>query len=411
MKNLIKIFGFTLFIYSTAFNNGKVSAKKQELEKLRNEIYGLQSELGQKRKIERQSIEDIEKYNKQNFLLSQLIYKLKDEEKSKEVQIIEIELNIQALEKDIATLKDSYSKYVQWLYKQGKNVDVILLLNSKSLDNGVLRYKYLNKITTQRKNDLQRLKQNKSRLEQLRKQLTNERTEKQQLAVQKLSEENQLKQQIENKKDLLFKLRKDKLSLQKELSMKKTAQNKIQNLISRLITRESNNVASNKSTKPKNETETKPNIKERNNTPKEKNDQAQNNFSGHGISSGSGWPVSGKIVRKYGENINDKLNTVTLNYGVDIKTNGGSSVTNIDEGKVSAIEFIPGYGAVVIVSHGRGFRSVYARLTNIAVSEGQHVSKNSVIGKVDESLDGHILHFEIWNERKSLNPESYLARR
>ena len=32
------------------------------------------------------------------------------------------------------------------------------------------------------------------------------------------------------------------------------------------------------------------------------------------------WPIlNGKVVDEFGENLNSKLNTVTLNYGIDIK--------------------------------------------------------------------------------------------
>ncbi|MDR3627207.1 MAG: peptidoglycan DD-metalloendopeptidase family protein, partial [Ignavibacteriaceae bacterium] len=124
------------------------------------------------------------------------------------------------------------------------------------------------------------------------------------------------------------------------------------------------------------------------------------------------WPVSsGKIIRNFGENRNEKLNTVTLNYGIDIKTSSDADVRAVSDGVVSAIDWLPGYGSVLILTHKGEFRTVYSHLSEIYVKEGSHVSTGSVIGRVGESLDGSVLHFEIWNSRNKQNPESWLTRR
>ncbi|MHB8580988.1 MAG: murein hydrolase activator EnvC family protein, partial [Ignavibacteriaceae bacterium] len=124
------------------------------------------------------------------------------------------------------------------------------------------------------------------------------------------------------------------------------------------------------------------------------------------------WPVErGKIVKQFGENRNVKLNTVTLNYGIDIKTVSEEDVRAVADGVISAIDWIPGYGSVVIITHKGDFRTVYSHLSNIFVKEGDRVKLGTIIGKVGESLEGNILHFEIWNSRSNQNPEVWLARK
>ena len=124
------------------------------------------------------------------------------------------------------------------------------------------------------------------------------------------------------------------------------------------------------------------------------------------------WPVErGKIVKQFGENRNVKLNTVTLNYGIDIKTVSEEDVRAVADGVISAIDWIPGYGSVVIITHKGDFRTVYSHLSNIFVKEGDRVKLGTIIGKVGESLEGNILHFEIWNSRNKQNPEVWLARK
>jgi len=124
------------------------------------------------------------------------------------------------------------------------------------------------------------------------------------------------------------------------------------------------------------------------------------------------WPIQhGKIIRKFGENVNNNLNTITLNYGVDIKATSDLNVKAVAEGVVSAIDWIPGYGSVVIVTHKGDYRTVYSHLSDLYVSEGDKVRMGNVIAKVGESLEGNVLHFEIWNSRNNQNPEVWLVKK
>jgi murein DD-endopeptidase MepM/ murein hydrolase activator NlpD len=66
---------------------------------------------------------------------------------------------------------------------------------------------------------------------------------------------------------------------------------------------------------------------------------------------------------------------------------------------------------VIIISHKENFRTVYGHLSEIYVSEGDRVKGGSVLAKVDESIGGEILHFEIWQSRDKQNPELWLAKK
>jgi murein DD-endopeptidase MepM/ murein hydrolase activator NlpD len=83
----------------------------------------------------------------------------------------------------------------------------------------------------------------------------------------------------------------------------------------------------------------------------------------------------------------------------------------VADGEVATISFIPGFGNVLILNHYSGFRTVYAHLSEINVSESEKVKEGDVIGRSGESVEGSQLHFEIWKEKDKLNPESWLAKR
>ena len=124
------------------------------------------------------------------------------------------------------------------------------------------------------------------------------------------------------------------------------------------------------------------------------------------------WPVnSGKVIKKFGENRNLILNTITVNYGVDIKITSDKNVKAVSSGIISVIEWIPGYGSIIIISHSDDYRTVYSHLEEIYVQEGDEVTIGQTIASVGGSIEGNVLHFEIWNSRVNQNPEIWLAKK
>lgn len=100
-----------------------------------------------------------------------------------------------------------------------------------------------------------------------------------------------------------------------------------------------------------------------------------------------------------------------LNYGVDIAASKDVNVKAVSDGVVSAIDWIPGYGSVIIVTHKGDYRTVYSHLSEIYVNEGDKVKPGNIIAKVGDSIDGKVLHFEIWNSRENQNPEVWLVKK
>jgi septal ring factor EnvC (AmiA/AmiB activator) len=232
-----------------------------------------------------------------------------------------------------------------------------------------------------------------------------------------------LQKKLTERKKLLASIRHDKTELKRSINSKRSAESKIKNLIAKLIETEERKrkeeherLAKLESEKVRNESRTKTISTEKK---KVNNDAVYDiNISTSGLSSFSAlkgklnWPVSGgHIVRHFGEDRNAKLNTVTLNYGVDIKASSDLNIKAPADGVVSAIDWIPGYGGVIIITHKDGYRTVYSHFSEIFVKEGDKVKPGSVIAKVGESIEGFIVHFEIWYSRNNQNPEIWLARK
>jgi septal ring factor EnvC (AmiA/AmiB activator) len=123
------------------------------------------------------------------------------------------------------------------------------------------------------------------------------------------------------------------------------------------------------------------------------------------------WPVSGKVVRRFGKIKHSKYNIYEQNDGIDIASSKGSIVNNIHEGVVTNVFYQLGSGNTVIIDHGYGYFTVFAHLDDIVVKNNQLVQANEPIGTVGNSgtLDGKSkLHFEIWVNNQPINPVKWL---
>ena len=73
---------------------------------------------------------------------------------------------------------------------------------------------------------------------------------------------------------------------------------------------------------------------------------------------------------------------------------------------VTTITFISGYGTTVIIDHDNGYFTVFTHLDNLLVSK-KYVSQRRT-KKFYYFKDSKVVHFEIWGDNKTLNPEEWL---
>lgn len=122
------------------------------------------------------------------------------------------------------------------------------------------------------------------------------------------------------------------------------------------------------------------------------------------------WPVYGKIVTEFGRQKHPVLGTVTENSGIDIKSANGNPVISVSDGVVVTVTWLRGYGNTIIVMHDNSYYTVYSHIENIEVIQGEYVDSGQQIAVVsaDASMEGAVLHFELWQEQEKLNPRSWL---
>ncbi len=121
-----------------------------------------------------------------------------------------------------------------------------------------------------------------------------------------------------------------------------------------------------------------------------------------------GWPVRGKIVRRFGTQPHPDVPSVKIqNSGIDINAGPSETVEAVFAGKVISLRKIPGLNNVIMIRHG-GFYTVYSNVEHPQVKTGNNVQAGQQLGLTTEK--GDALHFEIWKGKTPLNPASWLIQ-
>ena len=118
-------------------------------------------------------------------------------------------------------------------------------------------------------------------------------------------------------------------------------------------------------------------------------------------------PIKGKIISEYNPNSEKRKN-----QGIDFKVLPGSTVFAAASGSVALItDNTENFGKIVLIRHDNNFISIYGRVANVIVKKNDRVKKGQKIGSMSEKIkddkDQIILHFELRQGTKSVNPENY----
>jgi septal ring factor EnvC (AmiA/AmiB activator) len=385
---------FTVLVSSPVLNAGpqdEIGKRQAELESIRNEIRLSETRISEVSKNEKATLELLDAYDRKTTLLRRLIAGIRREEQQLQLQIDSIKAEMDLLESRLRALKDHYAGYVASVYKAGSVNDIELLLTAQSVNQAFVRSEYLSRFVEQRKIDARNIREKKAEIEALQFSLAGSLTEQRRLLAEKGAEESRLASLTTDRQDVLKKIRKDKKSLQKEIERKRKAARDLEAAIADLVEAERLRKEQAGGALPQ-----PPPIE-------------------GGFKARKGklrWPVGqGSVVAKFGNQTHPTLKTVTENPGIDIAVKPGTPVVAVANARVARIWWLVSYGNLVILDHGDGYRTIYAHLSDISVTEGQSIEEGTTIATSGETLDGSRLHFEIWKDREKQNPEQWLARR
>ena len=117
-----------------------------------------------------------------------------------------------------------------------------------------------------------------------------------------------------------------------------------------------------------------------------------------------------RITSYFGYRSDPFLKTRRFHQGMDFAGPTGVPIYATGNGRVeSAAYSLFGYGNVVIIDHGFGYKTRYAHLNSLGVQKGDTVVRGQVVGTLGNTgrSTGPHLHYEVLYRNQRVNPLNY----
>ncbi|GHV76848.1 hypothetical protein AGMMS49942_16690 [Spirochaetia bacterium] len=124
------------------------------------------------------------------------------------------------------------------------------------------------------------------------------------------------------------------------------------------------------------------------------------------------YPIRGRLTSPYGWR-NDPISGVRRYHAaLDLAAPTGTPVKAAMDGRVATVGYNGNYGNYIIISHSRGFQTLYGHLSAVSVKQGAYVYQGGKIGAVGSTgySTGPHLHFAVYKNGKAVSPLEYLTR-
>ncbi len=401
-KNFRSIY---FWAYCLLFSAATVSLSAQEpreaeIADLRKKISDVEKLYKKQKARESETLDYINVLDEKINLTKNLVSKYRQAALSQRQEIRRLEKRQVALEEDLSKLKKGFANRLVSLYKYGRVPSLALLLNADSYKQVEVWSLYHRRLA---EDDARKIKEIRSRQDSLvatHEKLGQAFEKENALLTEKTAEEKKLAADRKEKNGVLKKIRRDKTAYQKQLDDYKNAIDQIQ----RLIAESEKKVEREKKAQAEQPVQVSADVIQA---------PAEIEFDFAANRGRLYWPVAGEIKRAYGPYKHPVLKTTTDNLGLDITVSAGAKVSASAPGVVTAITWQRGRGNLIIINHSDGYYTVYTHIDEIFVELQQTVAQGQVIGAVGEgqSLDGPLVHFQVWQKFDHLNPTDWLEKK
>ena len=117
-----------------------------------------------------------------------------------------------------------------------------------------------------------------------------------------------------------------------------------------------------------------------------------------------------RLTSNYGVRVDPFKKRPGWHNGIDMAAYHAAPIVAAGPGVISYAGPRSGYGRLVEIDHGHGFKSRYGHLSGITVKKGQTVEVGDLVGKMGTTgrSTGDHLHFEVWFNGKPYDPIKFL---
>jgi len=400
--NVRSLFVLFLILFMLPYISSGQSRKELEQDriKLQEEIKETKDLLFKSQKREKNLLSELDDLNSLINVRSKLIRTVEAETKELNKDINENEKEVEQLENRLEELKKEYAEMVVQSYKsKTQQSRLMFLLSSENFLQAYKRVEYINQYAEYRAKQGEEIKIETVKLNNLNDYLKEIRITKEELLLVNQLEKDSINKEKSSRQRLVKDVKKNEKKYTAQINKKQKQEREIDRRIEQLI-RTAMASSNKKSTVKSSGFSLTPEAKE-----------LEKDFISNKGKLPS--PVErGIIVRHFGKQSHPTLRGITIeSNGVFYATEKDANARVIFNGKVLAIQVLPGKKKAVLVQHGN-YISVYKNLDNVNVQKGDLVRTKQEIGKIhtDKTTGKTILAFVLFKEIHRQNPEDWVYK-
>jgi len=374
------------------------ASTEERLQNLKQQIQRSQSQLKETAKAEEATQEKLDNLQREIALREELVATYQQRLTQLEEERAALRDTLQQLQGRLDNLQEEYRARVLHAYKYNRIPDLALVLASRSINQMLVRIRYLQRFAQQRQRQRSDVQQAAAQVRQSRNQLQEKEARTEQLLAEAKTERENLRALKADREQVINQLRTRRSELKKEIEQKQSQARQLEEQIREIVAKI-----------------------ERRNEQKTEAEQAEQAALSANLSASFEknkgqlpWPATGAITEDFGNRVDPVHGTTTYHPGILIATNPEEQVRAVFRGTVSGVDFVPGYGTYLVVRHGE-YLSVYSNFSSLYVSQGQTVEAGEVIGLAGTESEprGAGVFFAVFDRSKStsVDPTVWLSAR
>lgn len=399
-KKLVFCFLLSVFVHES---NAAISEKNEELNEVQSGIKAASQNM-QRIQLQKNTLNtqlgEVEKlYGKTAALLRTL----QGQVEQKRQNLNKIRQEMQGLQDEVAKQNKELAGQIKAAYAMGQKEKLELLLNQQdpALSSRMLvYYDYLNKA---RLTKLAVISDAMKHLDQLDKQQQQETELLEKNLEQKKSEQIAVDGVRKRRTELLSKLKSDFSSNEQQIIHLKESENKLKNLVSSLQ-RSTDDLSFEVEQSKKLHKAVEVASEPAKDLPGAGDDFPKLKGDFYSLKGQLPWPIKGRLTNKFGSVRAES--TESIWDGVLINANEGTEIRAVTSGKVVFSDWLRGYGLLIIIDHGKGYMTLYAFNQSLYRQVGEWVDAGEVVASVGQSggRSHSGLYFGIRNKGKPVDP-------
>jgi septal ring factor EnvC (AmiA/AmiB activator) len=372
---------------------------EERLQALKSQIETDQERLQEAAEEEKATRDRLEELQREIALREELVSTYQERLDELEAERAQVRDTLSTLESRLQDLRAEYRRRAEHAYKYGRMHDLALILASSSINQMLVRIRYLRRFAQQRRDKRTDMQTAAKEVRQRREELEQKRSRTEELLAEAQSERQNLRRLQQTRRQTIEQLRARRSELKEEIERKQSQARELEERVRELVAR-----AERRAEETESAAET------------EARREAFANLSAS-FQDNRGelpWPADGAVTEGFGNRVDPVHGTTTYHPGILIATNPKAEVRAVFRGTVSGVDFVPGYGTYLVVRHG-DYLSVYSNFSSLYVSTGDTVEAGQVLGQsgTDDEPRGAGIFFAVFDTstNESVNPRSWLASR